>query len=402
MKLSLTNLNPELELLLICARINIDTENTDDIHNLLHSELDWSKVTRLAIQNGVAPLLYRSLLSTFPEIVPQDVLIQLKQHNLFQLQSNLYLTNELVDILKLFAENEIQTIPYKGPVFTESIYGNLGLRHFSDLDIIVHKHDVKIAKEVLLSQGYILSWPKIQLSEKQETSHIREKYNFQFIREDNEVTVELHWSVTPNYFSFPQNPEWLWRRLELVTLSSKPVNTFTPEDYLLILCVHGGNHCWLHLNWICDINELIQKYPSLKWEQLIVESAFQGSERMLLLGLLLSHELLGTDLPDEIWERLNNQPEVNSLARQVINKFFSNSWVGSGFFEIPRFHLKARDHLSDRCRYCLHLLGPSSKDWAFLNLPESLDFFYCLLRPVRLGIEHGLVPLEHQIKKLLN
>ena len=246
------------------------------------------------------------------------------------------------------------------------------------------------------------SWPKIQLSEKQETSHIREKYNYQFTREDGGVVIELHWTITPKYFSFPQDPELLWQRLELVTLSSKPVFTFTPEDYLLILCVHGGNHCWIRLNWICDISEIIKKNPSLKWEQLIAESASQGCERMLLLGLLLSHDLLGTDLPDEIWERLTNQPEVKSLARQVIYKFLSNSWVGSGFFEIPRFHLKARDQLSDRWQYCLKQQTPSSRDWAYYPLPESLEFLYYLLRPVRLGIEHGLVPLEHQIKKLIN
>ena len=402
MKLSLLYLNPELELVLRCARTDIDSENAEDIDTLLHTDLDWSKIIRLAYQNGVAPLLYKSLTSTFQETVPQDVLIQLKEYYLFNLQTNLFLTNEIVTILRIFSEKEIQIIPYKGSVLTESIYGNIGLRQFSDLDIIVHKNDIKKAKQVLLSQGYRLTWPKIQLSEKQETSHIQEKYNYQFIREDDEVIVELHWSVTPNYFSFPQDSEWLWRRLELVTLSGKPVYTFTPEDYLLILCVHGGNHCWIRLNWICDISEIIKKNPLLKWEQLLAESASQGCERMLLLGLLLSHDLLGTDLPDEIWERLTYQPEVKSLARQVIHKFLSNSWVGSGFFEIPRFHLKARDHLSDRWRYCLKLQTPSSKDWAFYPLPESLDFLYYLLRPVRLGIEYGLVPLEPQIKKLIN
>jgi len=401
MKLSLLYLNPELELLLRCARTNIDSENAEDIDTLLHRDLDWSKIIRLAYPNGVAPLLYKSLTSTFHETVPQDVLIQLKEYYLYNLQTNLLLTNELVTILRIFSEKEIQIIPYKGSVLTESIYGNIGLRQFSDIDIIVHKHDVKKAKEILLSQGYKLTWPKIQLSEKQETSHIREKYNYQFIHEDDEVIVELHWNVTPNYFSFPQDSEWLWQRLDLATLSGKPVFTFTPEDYILILCVHGGNHCWIRLNWICDISELIKKTPSLNWEQLIDESASQGSERMLLLGLLLSHELLGTDLPDEILERLTNQPEVKSLARQVIHKFLSNSWVGSGFFEIPRFHLKARESVSDRWRYCLHLLGPSSKDWEFITLPESLDFLYYLLRPVRLGIEHGYTPIERHLRNLL-
>jgi len=207
------NMSTEVNLLLRCTRTEIDSETAEDIDTLLREDVDWSKITRLALRNGVVPLLYKSLISTSPETVPQDVLVQLKEHYLFNLQSNLYLTNELLEIYKNFSEKEIQIIPYKGPVLTQSIYGNLGLRQFSDLDIIVHKNDIKKAKEVLLSQGYKLTWPEIKLTDKQEASHIQAKYNYQFTREDDGVTVELHWNITPEYLSFPQNPEcWMRHR----------------------------------------------------------------------------------------------------------------------------------------------------------------------------------------------
>jgi hypothetical protein len=401
MKFSFLNLDPEAELILRCARTTIDPENAEGIHALLQQDLDWSKVTQLAFRHGVVTLLYKNLNSTFFESVPHDILAQLKDHYTINLQSNLYLTNELISLFKKFTENEIRIIPYKGPVLTKSIYGDLGFRRFGDLDIIVHKRDIKIAKDVLLSQGYELTWPEIQLSEKQEASHIQTKYNYQFIREEDGVLVELHWDITPEYFSFPQSPDWLWQNLEAVTLSGSSFFTFSPEDYLVILCVHGGNHCWMQLVQMCDINEIIQKNPSLNWEQLVDESASQGSERMLLLGLLLSHVLLGTDLPDKIWEGLNNQPEVNTLADQVIQKFLANSWVGSGFFEIPRFHLKARDNLRARWHYLHALTIPSVKDWSFVRLPDSLDYLYFFVRPIRLGFEHGVIPIINQLNRVL-
>ena len=94
---------------------------------------------------------------------------------------------------------------------------------------------------------------------------------------------------------------------------------------------------------------------------------------------------------------LKNQPEVKSLGRQVISKFLSNSWIGSGFFEIPRFHLKARDNLQDRWRYLYSLATPSVKDWSFIRLPESLSCLYYLLRQIRLGVEYVAIPFITQV-----
>ena len=401
MKSPFSHRQVELELVLRCARTIIDSECLDDIYTLLRNELDWSSVTQLAIRHGLVPLLYSSLISTFPECVPKDSFIQLKELYTLNLQSNIYLARELTKTCKNFSENEIQTIPYKGPILTKSIYGSLGLRQFGDLDIIVHARDVRRAEGVLISRGYIRTWPQIQLSEKQEDSHIRAKYNYQFISGEDEVSVELHWNITPRYFSVPRNPDWLWENLESITLYGKNFLTFSPEQYLIILCVHGSNHGWLRLSWICDINEIIQNNPSLKWGQLINESRSQGCERMLLLGVLLSHELLGTDLPEEIWERLNNQPSVNSLTKYVIHKFRTDSWVGSGIFEIPRFHLKARDNPQAQWHYLFSLTRPSVKDWSFIRLPSSLEYLYYLLRPIRLGVEYGIQPIIHQVTRIL-
>jgi hypothetical protein len=395
------NMSTEVNLLLRCTRTEIDSETAEDIDTLLREDIDWLKITRLALRNGVVPLLYKSLISISPKTVPQDVLVQLKEHYLFNLQSNLYLTNELLEIYKNFSEKEIQIIPYKGPVLTQSIYGNLGLRQFSDLDIIVHKNDIKKAKEVLLSQGYKLTWPEIKLTDKQEASHIQAKYNYQFTREDDGVTVELHWNITPEYLSFPQNPEWLWQRLVSTTLSNITLSTFSPEDYLIILCVHGSNHCWLRLRWICDVNELVQNTVTLNWEKVAAEARTQGCERMVLSSLLLSSILLGTDLPQEIQHRVEKNPEVITLANQVVVKLAENSYIGAGLFDVPRYHLQARDNLKDRWRYLHSLTAPSVKEWSFIQLPESLDYLYYLLRPIRLGVEYGVKPLVNQFNQIM-
>jgi len=46
-------------------------------------------------------------------------------------------TGELLKLLNLFAAHGIGVIPYKGPTFGSCRLGNLALREFTDLDILV-------------------------------------------------------------------------------------------------------------------------------------------------------------------------------------------------------------------------------------------------------------------------
>ena len=66
---------------------------------------------------------------------------------------NLFLTRELLNLLTLFETHQIPAIPFKGPVLAASVYGNLALRQFSDLDLIIHKQHVAKARELLVSAG---------------------------------------------------------------------------------------------------------------------------------------------------------------------------------------------------------------------------------------------------------
>src|SRR5207253_975904 len=80
-------------------------------------------------------------------------------------------------------------------------------------------------------------------------------------------------------------------------LAGRPWPAFAPARLLLILCVHGANHCWLRLNWLCDVAELLRRNPALDWPALAAEAERWGCRRILTLGLLLAHDLLDAPLP---------------------------------------------------------------------------------------------------------
>lgn len=391
---------PEAELLLCCARTCMDSERAERIRTLLRADIDWAYLLQTALRHGVMPLLYWSLNNTCPEAVPRAILDQLRDDFHNNARRNLFLTGELLKLLKLFEAHEISAIPFKGPVLAFSVYGNLALRQFSDLDVLVHKQDIPKAQELLVSLGYR---PLVQPTGAQKLALKRDGHlAFVFVGDNGRSFVELHWEIIRRYFSFPLDPERLWERLEPICLGGKEVLTLSPEDLLLILCVHGARHLWERLEWICDVAKLIGVHKGMHWGRVMKQASTLGSERMLFLGFFLASDLLGAALPEGVWQRVRSDRVVKSLAAQVRERLFLETNSPSGIFESDLFYLRARERPGDRLQYCLRrAMTPTIEDWEFLPLPAFLSFLYYLLRPIRLVGKYGLSPLQRLLKHLL-
>ena len=106
---------------------------------------------REALYHGTIPLLFWNLSRLAPDDVPKTTLNQLKASSNAIACWNLSLTGELLKLLNLFRERGIRALPLKGPALAAAAYGNLSLRQFCDLDILVPKEDMLKAKEVLMS-----------------------------------------------------------------------------------------------------------------------------------------------------------------------------------------------------------------------------------------------------------
>jgi Uncharacterised nucleotidyltransferase len=378
-------LRPEAELLLCCARTRTDSEKAARIRVLLQHDIDWGYLFRTASEHGITPLLYRHLNAIWPESVPKAALHQLRDNFDDNSRRNLFLAKELLDLLHLFETHEISAIPFKGPVLAASVYGNLTLREFSDLDLIIHKQHVAKARELLVSQGYR---PQFALNDTQEAAFVRTYSAQSFLRDDGKVVVDLHWTMTSRDFSFPLDPERLWERPEAISLGGKEVLTLSQENLLLFLCVHGGKHGWERLGWICDIAEIIRSRKEMDWRTVMDQARALKSERMLFLGLYLASDLLEATLPEEVRVKVHSDPAVKSLATQVTERLFRE--VSPGVFESWRFQVRIRDRLRDGCRYCFGLvMTPTGLELTLVPLPAVLFPLYYVLRPMRLVWKHG-------------
>ncbi len=383
---------PEVELFLCCARARLDEKRIARLRQLLDGRMDWDYILSFAGRHSLVPLLYYHLHNHAPENVPPVIYEKLREQFRRISALNVYLSGELRRLLKLFAAHEIDAIPYKGPALAAQAYGNIALRHFGDLDILVRQCDVLRVKELLIAEGYELH---PQLNGVQQALMLRTQCNLPFTRDKHRLIVEIHWRVSARLFSVPLAADNLWANVKPDTFEGMTIKTLTPEALLLALCVHGAKHLWERLSWIADIAQLLEVHPALNWPGLLERARQTGTERMLLLGLFVAHELLGAKLPEEVKSQFESDAEIILLARQIYSRLFAEGSEASGVSGYFLFQLKARRRLRDKINYCRYMISPTEEDLTLLSLPISLSFIYYLLRPLRMLWTGGPSHLQH-------
>jgi hypothetical protein len=321
--------------------------------------LDYDYLLRQARRHGVWPLLY----SRVPAL--RERLAGLFGANL---RHTLLLTRELLDLLDHLQSDGVTAVPFKGPVLAQLAYGDIALRDYGDLDLLLRPPDVLRAKQVLVSRGYR---PLYTFRPQQESAHLRFQYEYGFRRDSDGAVVELHWRLAPHFFSFDLPVEALFHRLGTATLEGRNVPALAPEDLVLLLAVHGGRNLWERLAWIADLAAVLRAHPHLDHDRLQASARSLGCRRLLALALALAIDV--------------HDPSVQHLVDQVHARLFQDPPPPpAGILTAARFHLRCRERLGDRLLYCLRLaLTPNVEDWARASLsPPTLYYF---IRPFRLA-----------------
>jgi hypothetical protein len=370
----------------------MDESKLARFEQLLDGTLDWDFVQSYAEKHNLVPLLSHHLNAQAREKAPPIVYEKLR--NQFRRISawNVYLSGELCRLLTLFASHKIDAIPYKGPALGAHVYGNASLRPCRDLDILVRRCDVLRAKDLLIDEEFALLPP---LEEVQLAMMLRTQYHLPFLRDARRMVVELHWQVSARLFAAPLDSESLWQRSGHADFAGITIKTLAPEDLLLSLCVHGTKHMWEKLSWAADIAQLLEVERALNWQPLLERAQRTGTERMLLLGLYVAHDLLDAPLPLQVWERAQSDPEIALLAKQIYGRLFEEDTGATGMSGYFRFQFKARRRLRDKFSYCRYVLSPTEEDLTLLSLPAPLSFVYYLLRPLRLLRTGGPSHFQH-------
>lgn len=358
---------PEIELLLACARLSLEDEHVRRIRDVLEGEPDWNRFFRLTMLHRMTAFVFNHLNSAAPDLVPERNLEFLRDRFLQNGADALRQTAELLKILELFREGGVHSVPYKGYALSQSVYGNLAFRTCSDLDILVARGDVPRARQLLEDAGFVPQFPTSAAGRE----FLLKTRHSEIFTCDSAPVLELHWAFAKQRGVFPLTIEQLRPRLEEISLGGTRVPVFSPEDQLLILCVHGANHLWSRLEWVCGISELIRN-RQLDWKEVKARGTELRAERKLYLGLLLARDLLDSPVPEEFLARGCRDTAVVRAANTVkgrlaagrIDQFEApNSWLRD------LFRLRLESTTGDRYRYLLHRITTPGREDTRLMLP---------------------------------
>jgi hypothetical protein len=386
-------LSPELELILCCARTRLDDATAERVRSLLRHRLNWPDVVSTASQHHLAPLLYENLKLAGEELVPSVWLDRLRQRARESSALAMLLLTELLRIHKVFEAEQFSLIPCKGPVLGWLAYRSLTQRTFIDLDFVLqHKHIAR-ATALLESSGF---HAEVGSQEKLASLADPAPGQYAFFREATRAQVELHTERTLRYFPNRLDLDKLSRRLITVEIQGTKMRTFSIEDTLVMLCVHGNKHFWERLGWIVDLAELVTTRP-VDWALAMQTAAEMKSTRVLLSGLYLANELLDAPLPEPVLERARQDSGVRWLTNRVLEQFVGRIDSNLGVMHRAAFRMRSRDGMGQGVRHMLHLAtAPTERDHETVRLPRTLALFYAFVRPWRLLKEYGLGVLRNR------
>ncbi|NTW03240.1 MAG: nucleotidyltransferase family protein [Oscillochloris sp.] len=350
-----TEVNPfsaEQQFLLDTARREVTPAAAERIRAALAGSLDWPYLLNMAEHHRLIPLLSRSLRDTCPDLLPPEVLGAINARAEEITRRTLVLTMELLRLLAELEQSGISALPLKGPALALQAYGDLALRSFGDLDILIHQRDLAVASAALCRLGYVAE--HVLDTPRKLADYPRHCHDYKLYRHDLKLLVELQWRVIQFPFMFPADVDGWWSQLGTMRIGGMQVRCMDHASLLLVLCVHGSKHLWERLNWICDIAELVRSSPDLDWAQLLGQAQLHGAERMLLLGLALANRLLELPIPALIQGRIAaDASHIEPLIAEVLQVLFPNREQEDDLaLRRPLFYLRMRERLRDQVWVC--------------------------------------------------
>jgi hypothetical protein len=377
-------LSAELRLLCLCARVELAESQRCRLEELVREPLDWNLLLKLAQRHCCLALLHRHLNALGSATVPADAMHAMLQQCQRQAIFNLKLTADLIRLLRAFGRAGIEAIPYKGPVLTQLAYGDLALRKFDDLDILVRQRDLPGARKILKELGFN------PLHEKLSSFFVENSFHYVFLDPRGEFNVELHWAVAPSYLPLEFKGDRLWQNLRPIPFGGLSVLGHSLEDLLLVLCIHGSKHHWLRLSWIVDVAELMRRNPDLDWDGLLSEADRLHCRRMVVLGVYLAAQILQAPVPARVLEQFAKDAVVLKLSLEVWNGIKLPEEVSWAGLENVAYNCNVRERIRDRVVYLVRrTITPTVFEVNFQALPRPLHFLYIPLRFVRMTVEHG-------------
>ena len=370
---------PEMDLLCACASPAYAVKTAEFFGR--NVPVAWPRFMELATNHHVLPLVHRAL-KALPQSVPPEWLARLRVCQTAIAAYNLRATATVRRLQERLEADGIQLVPVKGPALALLAYGDVAMRQFEDLDLIVRRADLLRAVALLEREGFRLR----ELAPGVDRARYLETLQNWALEKPGFPPLDLKPVLISHALCGPASADFMGTACRRIPSAAFPdLAAPGPAEMLLAVCLDGANEMWFKLSAVADVGALLAKSADLDWARFLAEAKRRGQRRSLLVGACLAENLLGITLPAAFQEGAARDPTAGRLASHVANRLRSEAPRQNIVFRQSLFALQTRERFRDRWRFARRLLFvPGAYEFTRWSWPRALRPAYALARPFRL------------------
>ncbi len=303
-------------LLVSTARLHLADHRLAELERLLRQEIDWDKVVPASIYHGTAGLLLKHLLSIpAKKDIPAAVIDRLQSFYLRMTAMGMKQLAQFQEVAEALNQAGVELITLKGAVLAETLYGDLGLRPLSDVDVIARESDWQEICNVLAKLNYKSLADELKPLPPKLTRY-DVKTHVQFVSPAG-TYLEFQFDLFTVGIGM-RDMAGVWDRSRWVEIGGVGRRVLGAEDQLLHLLVHANRHGCSRLKWIVDINEYLNENQDLDWNLFASIAQREKVISFVFQTLVYIEQLFDTPLiSHEVLEQLRPNSFQQALWRAV-------------------------------------------------------------------------------------
>jgi hypothetical protein len=278
-------------------------------------ETEWKRIIELAIEHGVAPLLWLKLKD---RPLLQQARAQLKAIYLKSVVRTDALRAEQSRIVAAFSGAGVALWTLKGPELCALLYGDATARQVTDLDLLIDPAALEGADALLTSLGYTrqVQGELAKYADAQELLFMGSVAKGDSNTEDTESTekakpafaVDLHQRLLPYQERDPLGEEIR-------------AHGFTAESLLLFLCVNQVTHRFARLKYFLDVEaQLRHNAGALQWDKFLALAGKLDCSPGVFHALDTACRFAGAAVPGEVLGELAPPPKEIARMRKILGE----------------------------------------------------------------------------------
>ena len=305
---SMRILTNEQKILACAAYLDPAEEQLEVIRGCMSTIDNTDHLIALAVKEGLAGFLYKSLLKAglLESLIPTDKQ-RLYNYYYLTIRHNLKLIHTLNEILDPFNQNDIQVVLMQGISLLQQVYRDIGLRPMTDLDLWVLPPKYPKLIECLIGQGF------------QRNSLYPDNFT------KGEIMLDIHthimWAdrIHNRALLLTKCQEDIFNNAQVINFEKPATLCLNPSDQFLYLSLHALKHNFERLIWLVDIKNLVSLWEPPAWHRLMVRAEELGQKTILNYMVYLLKNIFCFKLPSEISSYFDNW-RLDFFERKILQK----------------------------------------------------------------------------------